>query len=83
MLYTALDMASTRTQIYLTKDQRAKLDALGRREEKTLAELIREAVDRYLEEQRRVDPRGALEATFGACPDIEVPDRAEWDRRLG
>ena len=83
LLYTALYMASTRTQIYLTREQRAKLDALAKREEKTLAELIREAVDRYLEEQRRVDPRAALDATFGACPDLEVPDRSEWDRGYG
>ena len=83
MLYTALYMATTRTQIYLTKEQRASLDALGRREEKTLAELIREAVDCYLEEQRWIDPKEALDATFGACPDLEVPDRSEWDRGYG
>ncbi|HLB63046.1 MAG TPA: CopG family transcriptional regulator [Actinomycetota bacterium] len=76
-------MASTRTQIYLTKEQRAMLDALAKREEKTLAELIREAVDRYLEEQRWVDPKEALAATFGACPDLQVPDRSEWDRGVG
>lgn len=76
-------MSATRTQIYLTKDQRAKLDALGRREEKTLAELIREAVDRYLEEKRWADPKDALAVTFGACPDLEVPDRREWDRGVG
>ena len=76
-------MVTTRTQIYLTKEQRAKLDALCRREEKTLAELIREAVDRYLEEQRWVDPKEALETTFGICPDLAVPNRSELDRGLG
>lgn len=82
MLYTALDMASTRTQIYLTKAQRAKLDELARREDKSLAELIREAVDLYLE-RGSVDLRRALNETFGACPDLEVPDRSEWDRGYG
>ena len=79
MLYTALYMASTRTQVYLTKEQRAKLDELARREDKTLAELIREAVDRYLAEERP-DVEEALRRTFGISPDFEVPDRSEWNR---
>jgi predicted DNA-binding protein len=78
-LYTALYMSATRTQIYLTSAQRARLDALGHREGKALAELVREAVDEYLE-HTLPDPRGALEATFGALPDLEVPSRDEWDR---
>jgi len=78
-MYTALYMASTRTQIYLTKEQRAKLDALSRREEKSLAELIREAVDRYLEEEPS-DRDEILKKTFGISPDFEVPPRSEWNR---
>ena len=77
-------MAATRTQIYLTKEQRAKLDALGKREDKTLAELIREAVDRYLEtEPNAVERDRILAETFGAIPDLEVPPRSEWDRGYG
>lgn len=84
MLYTALYMATTRTQIYLTKEQRAKLDAKAKREEKTLAELIREAVDRYLDtEPSTVDRDRILAETFGAIPDLEVPPRSEWDRGYG
>ena len=41
-------MAATRTQIYLTAEQRKRLDELGRREGKTLAQVIREAVDAFL-----------------------------------
>jgi hypothetical protein len=52
------------------------------RDGKTLAELIREAVDRYTEEEPP-DPRHALRATFGALRDLEIPDRSEWDRRVG
>ncbi len=73
---------STRTQIYLTNEQRKKLDVRGRREDKTLAQLIREAVDRYLESEVG-DPDEVLEATFGALPDLKVPDRGEWDRGYG
>ena len=82
VLYTVLYMSATRTQIYLTQRQRAQLDELGRREDKSLAELIREAVDLYLE-RGPVDLQRALNDTFGSCPDLEVPDRSEWDRGYG
>jgi predicted DNA-binding protein len=72
-------MAATRTQIYLTSAQRERLDALGHREGKALAELVREAVDEYLG-HALPDPRQALDATFGALPDLDVPSREEWDR---
>lgn len=75
-------MPSTRTQIYLTKEQRRELDARARREGKTLAQLIREAVDRYLEGEP-VELDEALRSTFGASPDLEVPSREEWDRGYG
>jgi predicted DNA-binding protein len=75
-------MASTRTQIYLTSEQRLKLDAKSKREDKTLAQLIREAVDRYLDDEP-TDAHRALAATFGAAPDLEVPSRKEWDRGYG
>jgi hypothetical protein len=79
-MYTALYMASTRTQIYLTQEQRERLDALARRDGRSLAELIREAVDDYLE-QAAPDPTRALRNTFGIAPDFEVPSRDEWEER--
>jgi predicted DNA-binding protein len=72
-------MAATRTQIYLTASQRERLDALGHREGKPLAELVRDAVDEYLA-HTLPDTGAALEATFGALPDLDVPSRDEWDR---
>jgi len=72
-------MAATRTQIYLTTAQRARLDALGRQQGRPLAALVREAVDEYLEHVRP-DPATALDATFGALPELDVPSRDEWDR---
>jgi predicted DNA-binding protein len=72
-------MAARRTQIYLTEDQRKRLDERRRRERRTLAELVREAVDAYLTEGS-VDPATALNSTFGALPKLEVPSRDEWDR---
>ena len=79
LLYTALYMAATRTQIYLTNAQRRRLDELTKKEGRSLAALIREALDRYLDEQGG-DSSEALDATFGAVKDIEVPSRDEWDR---
>jgi predicted DNA-binding protein len=79
-MYTALYMAAVRTQIYLKASQRERLDALGHREGKGLAELVREAVDEYLIEHGTADPAAALDATFGALPDLDVPSREEWDR---
>ena len=79
MLYTALYMAARRTQIYLTAEQRKRLDERGRHERKTLAELVRRAVDAYLAD-RTVDPATALNDTFGALPNLEVPSRDEWNR---
>lgn len=78
-LYTALYMASTRTQIYLTDDQRRRLDARGRQTGAPLARMIREAVDVYLADDRP-DPDVALDESFGALPELELPARDEWDR---
>jgi hypothetical protein len=79
MLYTALYMASTRTQIYLTDEQRKRLDARGRRTGAPLARMIREAVDAYIADDRP-DAESALDETFGSLPDLELPSRDEWGR---
>lgn len=71
---------ATRTQIYLTREQRARLDELVRRRGASLAELIREAVDAHL---AGAGPGAAqaLERTFGASPKFAVPPREEWRQR--
>jgi hypothetical protein len=72
-------MPATRTQIYLTDDQRRQLDARGRHTGAPLARMIREAVDAYLAGQQP-DAQAALDETFASLPDLELPDRREWDR---
>jgi len=79
MLYTPLYMPSVRTQIYLTDRQRRALDGRGRRTGAPLARMIREAVDVYLADDRP-DPDAALDEAFGTLPDLELPNRDEWDR---
>ena len=78
-LYNALYMPSTRTQIYLTEEQRRRLDEIVARQGRGLAQVVRDAVDLYLETPQ-VDPAPTLKLTFGALPNLSVPSRDEWDR---
>ena len=78
-------MAATRTQIYLTERQRRRLEQRQRREGKSMAAVIREAIDAYLTDPP-VDLDRALDETFGTLPELAVASRAEWskrDRRVG
>lgn len=71
-------MSATRTQIYLTKEQRQRIDEIAQADGITLAEVVRRALDAYLATKH--DPSAALAATFGADPDARAPSRDEWDR---
>ena len=71
-------MSATRTQIYLTDDQRRHIDEIAAAEGVTMAEVIRRALDTYLARER--DAAAALSATFGGDPNANAPDRDEWDR---
>jgi hypothetical protein len=75
-------MSATRTQVYFTEEQRRRLDALAKREGKTLAKVVREAVDAYVAHTPR-DLQVVLDETFGSMPDLEAPTRSEWDRGYG
>ncbi len=74
-----------RTQVYLTELERKKLAAVSRRTGQTRSELIRHALDRFLEQQ---SPAARLEAMRSARGmwkdrndgfDIEAL-RKEWSR---
>lgn len=71
-------MSATRTQIYLTEEQRQAIDAVCSRDQVTMAEVIRRALDAYLASPAEAE--SALGLTFGALPGIEAPSRAEWQR---
>jgi hypothetical protein len=79
VMYIVLYMPATRTQIYLTAEQREKLEGLMEREHKSMAQIIREALDAYLQHELP-DPEDALDSTFGAMPDLFIPSRDEWER---
>lgn len=72
-------MSSLRTQVYLTVEQRRRIDALSEAKGQSLAEIVRQALDRYLDQDGE-DAAEALAATFGADPDAQAPDRDEWSR---
>jgi predicted transcriptional regulator len=64
-----------RTQIYLSDEQRARIDELGERRHLSLAEIVRRALDAYLADDD-------LDATFGVTRGLRdaVPSRDEWAR---
>jgi len=74
-----------RTQIYLTKSQRDKLRAISKTARKKQSELIREAVDRLIDEVSYGRRETVLREVSGIWKDRkDLPDfralRAEWDR---
>lgn len=68
---------ATRTQIYLTDEQRARLIDRADRQGSSMAQLVRDAVDCFLASDDDLD------ATFGTVPDLaeRVPPRDEWSAR--
>ena len=71
-------MTATRTQVYLTERQRERIDRAAQARGVTMAQIIRSALDEYLDED--YDPSSALAVTFGADPAMAPPSRDEWSR---
>jgi len=74
-----------RTQIYLTDHQRDELAAIAKTVGKNQSELIREAVDRLIDEESHTRREAVLRDAAGMWKDRDdLPDfrarRAEWDR---
>ena len=74
-----------RTQIYLTERQRDELAAIAKHRRKRQSEVIREAVDRFIEQWSRPGRERILRETAGIWRDrSDIPDyeaiRASWDR---
>lgn len=63
---------SKRTQIYLSDEQRARLSEMANRPAIPMAEVVRRALDAY------IDVDGGVDATFGAAPGLasSVPSAA-------
>ena len=74
-----------RTQIYLTERQRDELAAIAKTVGKKQSELIREAVDRLIDQSGRSRRKAVLRETAGIWKNRkDLQDfkatRAEWDR---
>lgn len=74
-----------RTQVYLTKRQRDELAAIAKTMGKRQSEIIREAIDRFIEQSGRSHRQAVLREAAGIWKDrTDLPDfkaiRAEWDR---
>ena len=74
-----------RTQIYLTEDQRAEIAAIASQSGKRQSEVIREAVDRFIEQRSRGRREAILREAAGIWRDrTDLPDldalRRGWDR---
>jgi Arc/MetJ-type ribon-helix-helix transcriptional regulator len=77
-----------RTQVYLTEKQDRGLKSLAESSGRRQSELIRDAIDRLLAENRPKDWKEALEAVRGMWADRDDLDelyadlRTDWERRL-
>ena len=67
-------MSATRTQAYVSPEQRGRLDERARREGRTPAAVVPEAVDAYVTVPLP-DLDAVLDESFGSMPDIQVPPR--------
>lgn len=74
-----------RTQIYLTEEEREGLDSMARATGKKQSELIREAVDRFLDLNKGARREAVIKDAAGMWKDrTDLPDfraeRRSWDR---
>lgn len=74
-----------RTQIYLTEQQRDELATMAKSAGKKQSELIREAIDRLINQDGSSHREWVLRKAAGIWKDrTDLPDfksiRAEWDR---
>ena len=74
-----------RTQIYLTEHQRAEIASIASHTGRRQSEIIREALDRFIEQKSRGRREAILRQAAGIWRDrTDLPDlaalRRNWDR---
>lgn len=71
-----------RTQIYLTAEQKARLEAIARARAVPMADVVRDAVDRYLSASESGQLLEAINRTFGTVKEWKDRDGVEIQREL-
>lgn len=84
-MYTLWRQGMVRTQIYLTEHQRDELASIAKSVGKKQSEIIREAIDRFIDQNGSSRRNLVLREAAGIWKDrADLPDfkkiRAEWDR---
>jgi metal-responsive CopG/Arc/MetJ family transcriptional regulator len=84
-MYTLKGFNMIRTQIYLTDKQRAELSVIAKNLGKKQSEIIREAIDRLIDQSGHNRRESALQEAAGIWKNRkDLPDfrtlRSEWDR---
>jgi predicted DNA-binding protein len=86
-MYITCGDPMVRTQIYLTESEQERLQKLSRQTGRSQSELIREAIDGFLDKTEPIDALEILSRTAGMWSGrTDLPDfaelRAEGDRRV-
>jgi len=71
-----------RTQIYLTSDQKARLEAIAGSRSVSMADVIRDAVSQYLAGSGNEHRLNVLRDTFGAVAEWKCHDGVELARQM-
>ena len=66
-----MEKTMVRTQIYLTEQEQSALRQLSRQFKQSQSELIRQAIDRFIEESQRRDRSTILQAAAGLWSDTK------------
>ena len=71
-----------RTQVYLTSEQKARLETIARAKSVSMADVIREAVDQYLLDSEPNQLLAAINRTFGTVSEWKDKDSVVFQREL-
>jgi len=71
-----------RTQVYLTSEQKARLEAIAQIRSVSMADVVREAVDRYLLASEPSQLLAAINETFGVATEWKDRDGVAIQREL-
>jgi metal-responsive CopG/Arc/MetJ family transcriptional regulator len=80
IIYGVINMK--RTQVYLQESQKKELGLLAEQKGKSLAELVREAVDMYIADNRKSADKYILQTSGLWKSKDDIPDSVEYINEL-